>query len=214
MFVGYRTDGAMCGLYRAGGDLVSRDVMISAAHQRLRDATQADHQRLESRLDILARIASPTGRRALVQDFHCLHREAEAALEPWLGEMPGLEFDARRRSVQLSRDLQAVGGQARAASAPPKVANAQAALGRMYVLEGSTLGGRVIRKAVSSRGDHMGGLSFLDPYGERVSERWRSFLAVVAAQVCGPTQIEALIAGALAGFRHAEARLCGETADV
>lgn len=185
--------------------------MITEAHRRLRDATQADHQRLESRIDILTRIATTAGRRALVARFHSLHTEAEAALAPWLAGLPGLEFDARRRSVQLSADLEALGGEAAPASAPPApVSGISEALGRMYVLEGSTLGGRVIRRAAEARGAGMRGLSFLDPYGERVGERWRAFLAVVDRQACTPEDVAAMIAGAVAGFRHAELRLCGE----
>jgi hypothetical protein len=49
------------------------------------------------------------------------------------------------------------------------------------------------------------GLSFLDPYGDQVGERWRSFLSVVEAQA---SHAEAMVAGAVAGFRHAERRLC------
>lgn len=189
--------------------------MITEAHRSLRDATRADHQRLEARIDILTRIATTDGRRALVTRFHSLHAEAESALAPWLADLPGLEFDARRRSVQLSADLEILGGEAAPASAPPTpVSGVSEALGRMYVLEGSTLGGRVIRRAAEAQGGGMRGLSFLDPYGEQVGERWRAFLAVVDRQARTPEDVAAMIAGAVAGFGHAERRLCGEPAVV
>jgi len=54
------------------------------------------------------------------------------------------------------------------------------------------------------------GLGFLDPYGERTGERWRAFLDVLADAAHDPQTQEAAIAGALAGFRHAELRLCGD----
>lgn len=177
--------------------------MISDAHVRLRAATQDSHQRLEDRVDILGRIQTPEGRRELVEGFSGLHADAEAAIAPWLANHPGLQFETRRRSAHLARDLVAVGG-----SAPPArpivVASAAEALGLMYVLEGSTLGGRVIRKQVTARGQDMTGLSFLDPYGEAVGERWKSFLAVLGDE----PDTEALVAGAVAGFGHAETRLC------
>ena len=189
--------------------------MISDAHKRLRDATQADHQRLEDRMDILGRIGRPDDRRALVEGFHALHTEAEAALAPWLADAPGLAFDARRRSVQLGRDLVALGGNARPAPAAPIVVSSLSeALGRLYVLEGSTLGGRMIRKAVEGRGEGMLGLSFLDPYGDQVGARWREFLAVVDSHARTPADLAALTSGAVAGFRHAEARLCEEPLNV
>jgi heme oxygenase len=177
--------------------------MISDAHCRLRAATQDHHQRLEEQVDILGRIATPEGRRDLVEGFSGLHADAEAALAPWLADLPGLDFQARRRSAHLARDLAVVGGAAPTAR-PIAVRGVAEALGLMYVLEGSTLGGRVIRKQVAARGGDMAGLSFLDPYGERVGERWRSFLSVLGDE----PDTDALVAGALAGFRHAEDRLC------
>jgi len=162
-------------------------------------------------MDILAQVARPDARRALVEGFHTLHAEAEAALAPWLQDLDGLEFDARRRSHQLARDLVAVAGQARPApEAPPVVASLGEALGRMYVLEGSTLGGRVIRKAVEGRGEGMTGLSFLDPYGDQVGARWRAFLAVLDRHARAPADLDAMVLGARAGFRRAEYLLCGE----
>lgn len=166
-------------------------------------------------MNILARIATPDGRRALVERFHGLHTETEAALEPWLAELPGLDFEARRRAPRLARDLQVLGGQAPAAPADPIVVGGVGeALGRMYVLEGSTLGGRVIRRSLEAQGDGMAGLGFLDPYGDQVGERWRSFLAVIDGQACSAADTEAMVAGALAGFRHAELWLCEDPAHV
>jgi heme oxygenase len=182
--------------------------MISDMHRRLREATQADHRRLESRIDVLGRIATCDGRRGLIARFHALHVDGEAAMTPWLAGLDGLDFAARRRSPALKRDLAAVGG-ATLPSEPIPVGGVGEALGLMYVLEGSTLGGRVIRKQVAARGGDMAGLSFLDPYGDGVGERWRSFLAVLEAE----PDVDAVVAGACAGFRHAERRLCDEAAD-
>ncbi|MBU1374761.1 MAG: biliverdin-producing heme oxygenase [Alphaproteobacteria bacterium] len=188
--------------------------MISEVHGRLRDATRVDHDRLEARMDILARIVTAESRRELVERFHGLHAEAEAALAPSLASLPGLDFETRRRSVQLAADLATLGGKAVPPSDAAVPAGVAEALGRMYVLEGSTLGGRVIRRTVEARGDSMVGLSFLDPYGDRVGERWRAFLAVLDAQARTPDDVEAMVRGAVAGFHHAERRLCDEPVNV
>lgn len=181
--------------------------MISAAHQRLRDATRDDHQRLETRSDVLGKARTAEGRRALVEAFWSLHADAEAALTPWLACVPGLDFDGRRRTAHLACDLVVVGGRA---PEPRRIAvgGRAEALGLMYVLEGSTLGGRLIRRQVTGEGGDMAGLGFLDPYGDRVGERWRSFLAVIDAEARASSDTEAMVAGARAGFRHAEQRLC------
>ena len=182
--------------------------MISTAHQRLRVATRENHQRLEDRIDILQRITTPQGRRGLVEDFAGFHSDAETGLGPWLSDLPGLDFDGRRRSVCLANDLVTVGGVAPAPKAI-RVRGVGEALGMMYVLEGSTLGGRVIRKQVTARGGDMTGLSFLDPYGDDVGEQWRSFLAVLDAEARTAADVDAMVAGAIAGFRQAAQRLCG-----
>ena len=181
--------------------------MSSDVHVRLREATRSAHEGLERRLAILERIATPAGRRELLVRFWRLHAEAEAALAPWLAPVAGLEFEGRRRTAVLRRDLAALGVAPPPLGAGPRVASLGEALGLMYVLEGSTLGGKVIRREVAAAGGDFAGLAFLDPYGPAAGQRWRSFLAVLA----GAAPDEA-VAGARAGFRHAELRLCEEPA--
>lgn len=189
--------------------------MISDVHRRLREATEADHLRLEDRVQILARVSAPDARRALVSQFHRMHVEIETAIRPWLAEFPELDFAARQRTPSLERDLIALGCAGEPATRDAVGASDPAeALGLMYVLEGSTLGGRVIRRSIEAQRGDMNGLSFLDPYGDRVGERWKSFLAVLDAAATTPEATDAMIGGARAGFRHAELRLCPEVENV
>src|SRR4051812_16217825 len=154
--------------------------MTSAIHARLRAATRAHHQALEDRVDVLGRAASAHGRRELVQGFHQLHAEAETAIAPWVADLAGLQFEARRRTAQLKQDLTALGLTSSTVDhRPPAVRSAVEALGRMYVLEGSTLGGRLLTRGLTAAGHDLVGLGFLDPYGDGVGERWRSFLAIL-----------------------------------
>lgn len=177
--------------------------MVSPAHSRLREATREDHARLEARVDILRRIAEPAGRAELVARFWRLHAAAEAAIAPWLEDLAELDFAARRRTAQLRRDLHHHGLAPTEPAAGVTVASRSEALGLMYVLEGSTLGGKVIRREAEAAGRDLAGLSFLDPYGAAAGARWRSFLDVLAQ-----AEPEAAVAGARAGFRHAEETLC------
>src|ERR1700744_5864785 len=99
--------------------------MTSATHQRLREEPRAQHERLEARADILARIAAPAGPRDLVARFHRLHADIEAAAAPGLEGLHGLEFGAPRRPAQLGRALAALGEQPAAADreAAPQAAS-------------------------------------------------------------------------------------------
>ena len=185
--------------------------MTTDIHRRLREATQAAHARLEARAGILEQIASPGGRRAIVMRFHWLHADIEAAAAPWLVDLPALAFETRRRTRLLEQDMAALDiGEFRPTPGGVQAGGAAEALGLMYVLEGSTLGGRLIESRVRSAGGNLQGLSFLNPYGRHTSLRWRAFLAVAEDLASDPAAAVAMVRGAVAGFDHAERCLCAE----
>ncbi len=170
---------------------------------RLRAATGDDHQRLEERLDAVERLADPVKRLRLVQLYAALHIPAEMALAAHLSGLPDLDFDSRRRTPLLEPYAGAV------APVFPAPASIAEALGMFYVLEGSTLGGRMILRMLEARGVEDEALAFLDPYGPETGARWRDFLSVLMGYV---GDNEGLILHACRGgtmaFRHAEHVLC------
>lgn len=188
--------------------------MASETLQRLRAATRVDHQRLEDRLDIFTRIDAPAGRRRLVERFHGLHAGVEGALAPWLADLEGLEFEARRRTRVLEADLAALGSSPAglAVCAPAPLSSAAEALGLMYVMEGSTLGGHIICKRLEAAGRDRVGLSFLDPYGPQGGARWRRFLEILERETGDDRAAGAAARGGQAGFALTEGWLCQEDA--
>ena len=180
---------------------------------RLRHATGEAHGRLEERLDIVQRVRCPGDRQALVERFLGLHKGAERALAPMLHTVEGLDFPARQRAGLIEADLAALGGNKRASVAVCPIDHIKSraeALGFFYVLEGSTLGGKVIRRELAALGQDATGLSFLDPYGAEAGERWRSFLAVLRRE-CPSAEgnlADEAVGGAVSAFRHAEDWLC------
>ncbi len=176
----------------------------------LREATGEAHKALETDIDLFGRVADPERRRDLVARFHRLHASVEPAVEPWLGDMPGLEFGRRRRAEGIARDLAELGGQPLTAT-PPTVRSAAEALGRWYVLEGSSLGGRVIHRTLLGQGKDLAGLRFLHPYGADTGDWWRRFVEVLdAADRREPEARPDVLAGGVAGFRYAHEVLCGD----
>lgn len=177
---------------------------------RLRLETRASHEALEADLDIFSRLASEAGRRDLAVLFHGLHSGAEAVLAPWLSLLPGLDYRDRRRGPLLDRDLAWFGAPTPAACPMARLAGRAEALGLLYVLEGSTLGGQVIRKRLLADGRPLDGLSFLDPYGVETGPRWKSFLAILDRE-CPPDRpadTDAAVRGAVRGFQAARTWLC------
>ncbi len=178
---------------------------------RLRSATAQAHAALEHDLDLIARLCSPTQRRLAVTRFYGFHLAAERLLSPFLDEVAGLDFADRRRTAWLAEDLRRLGVDADTVAVPllPSPQSAEQALGFFYVLEGSTLGGKVVGRAVEQAGADSLGLSFLNPYGPRTGERWRTLIdQLEAAAQADAAAGEAIVLGAVMGFQAARQALC------
>lgn len=174
----------------------------------LRRSTGALHRRIEERFDAVAELADPSSRAATIGRYATFYATAHAQLAAVLETVEGLDF--RRRSLAWApiRSL-ARGGEARRDMPEPE--DRCEALGRLYVVEGSTLGGRLILRDLRARGIADPGLSFLDPYGAAAGQVWRSLLAVLEREGSrGPGCLESMCRGAMQGFVHAERILCGD----
>ena len=183
--------------------------MVGTVLARLRAATAEAHERLETRLGMVERAAAPEERRRLVESFHAWHVGSEAVMAPLLSDMVGLGYAGRRRSVELASDLAVLGGKPQSGRRVAAPTNAADALGRLYVLEGSTLGGKVIARALTARGLNMKGLSFLDPYGAETGERWRKFVLILEREgSVSDKALDHMVRGAVTGFTQAERWLC------
>lgn len=172
---------------------------------RLRLATGEIHGRLERNLDAIERFADPQSRAELAARFAALHMPAGAALARKLEAVAGLDLATRDRNhlFAAAKDRQPL-------PEFPEPRSTAEALGMLYVLEGSTLGGRLILRALRERGVDVSGLAFLDPYGAETGARWRSFLAILERETAGDAErIGAACEGALRAFAHTEAVLCG-----
>lgn len=172
----------------------------------LRKATAHIHQELEGELDAIARLSSLADRRSLLNRYYSMHSSAEQAMGPWIGDLPGLDYPVRRRTPLLARDLTELAiSLPQIPAHPVTVGSAAEALGLMYVMEGSSLGGRMIRKAIAARQTDLTGLGFLDPYGARTGDRWREFLEVLERE--GAADVGGVALGGVKGFGHARACL-------
>lgn len=143
----------------------------------LRESTRDCHKALEARLPFFSPRFDEAAYRRLLQAYYGFH----APLEHLLGVYQEPE---RRKAHILARDLRALGlSDADIDALPlcqalPSAADEACVLGVMYVVEGSTLGGQVLKRAMAERlgiGQEGGG-AFLDVYGELTGSYWRSFL--------------------------------------
>ncbi len=172
----------------------------------LRAATAVEHTRVETALDLLAPDLTRDRLRDALGRLHGFWLAAESGLDAWAARTPAdadaLDWPRRRRSALFATDVAGLGGPA----APPRprlpeVAGTDDALGRMYVLEGSTLGGRFIDR-------HLTGLSALDgvrvrafsPYGEDTGRMWRSFRTAAERHVDAGGDPERIVGAAVGTF--------------
>jgi heme oxygenase len=159
----------------------------------LREATRAAHAQAEASLAPLAQPDSLARYAALL----CVLWGFQAPLERWLGrqELPSaVGWPARQRLGALAADLADLGVTGtplpelalpevplrEAAGLPPlggpgtsvTLGGPGAVWGTLYVTEGATLGGRVLRRHVEAR---LGPVParFLDGHGERTQPMWR-----------------------------------------
>lgn len=182
----------------------------------VRAATRPLHDALEADLDMVSRLTTEAGRRQVLAAFLGIYEPAEQTLAPLLAPLPALDYPQRLKAPRLRADLADLGltdGAIAALprSAPPRLTSAAEALGFAYVLEGATLGGRIIRRRVLAAGQPATGLSFFDFYGAETGPRWQAFCAVLETpppdpQHTGDSAV-AVVAGAKAGFTYVRAGL-------
>jgi len=145
----------------------------------LRHATESVHRQLEARLDLLSPDLTARRYAAVLTAFHAVWAPLEPRLRHGWTRL-GLDPEPRRRAHLIERDLAALGiraDQIPAARRLPRVADSAAAVGALYVLEGSTLGGQVIARALGARGDlpfERAG-AFLRGRGRETGPLWHQF---------------------------------------
>ena len=156
--------------------MTSADVL-----SRLRTATAQDHRRVEAALALLDPALDRDRLTRALTALHAFWAAAEDGLARWADRHPAdaarIEWVQRRRAHLYEADLQALG--ATSATERPalrEVGDTDEALGRLYVLEGATLGGTVIDRHLSTLPALSGvRLRAFTPYGERTGAMWHAY---------------------------------------
>lgn len=180
--------------------------------RRMRSATAADHERVEVALDLMQPRLDRSRLGAAVATLHAFWRSAEDGLDGWAALHPRdadrVDWGGRRRSHLYAADVRALGADLVAvAPSLPVVGTTDEALGRMYVLEGSTLGGTFIDRHLTGLPDLSGvRLQAFSPYGERTGAMWAAYRRATREHVAGGGDPDRVVAaacdtfGALAGW--------------
>lgn len=169
----------------------------------LRAVTRPAHGRLEGALGLLDERLDRGAYKQVLERFHGFWRGWEPQVAALLHDKPF--SDPRRRMHLLDADLAVLGSSARTVNALPAcplplLHGAAEALGSLYVLEGSTLGGRVIQRNVERclGFSDRSGCTYFAGYGASTGMMWRSFLTRL--DEAPTTDAERIAAGAVATF--------------
>lgn len=176
----------------------------SSLLQALRAATASIHTAIEAEADVEARLRDPATRPDMVGRFHTLHEAVETALAAWRPAFAADGYSVEQRSPEIKDALAVLHSSAGplVALKPPQTYGE--AVGWMYVMEGSMLGGRVMRKGMIRDDIALEGLSFLDPWGDETGSRWQAFmLTMESACASGRAPQEDILKGARDAFRTA-----------
>lgn len=162
----------------------AHDVSAPSLLETLRTGTGLLHVALEQRLPFFSERLDAQWYRRLLQAYFGFYAPVEAALHD-SGLIPeGFDTSLREKTPTLISDLHALGLNDAAISALPRWTDLPtfdtpaACLGALYVLEGATLGGQVLRREMAQRlgVDADNGGAFLDVYGAETGRRWKTFL--------------------------------------
>lgn len=172
-------------------------------HARLREATRTAHRRLEAALDILAVPIAADRIVGLLEGFHGFHAAWEPALQ---GRVPDPLLAPRLKLPLLKHDLRCLGVAEQRLLALPRCepaaglcASQPEAAGTLYVMEGSTLGGRIISRSLQAASWHPAQrLRYWNPYGDDTGRRWSETLAYLES--LAPADSDAVVNAAITTF--------------
>jgi len=153
---------------------------------RLKTETAEAHRHLETALALLEDMPDRRRLTILLERFHGFHARYEPAVEAWIS---GLALPERRRLGTLRADLVTLGHDQQSIDRLPVcdavtgvITGRASALGAVYVMEGSTLGGKMINRALRDTAAWPeGGIGYFDPHGARTGAMWNEVRHYIAA---------------------------------
>lgn len=150
----------------------------------LKESTASSHQQLEKVLiSKLKAVETISGYIAILKAFYAFTRPLEMAIKASLNHSLLPDYPERRKSEALLADIFMFEPDVRLKQCAdlPKIENKFHALGALYVLEGSTLGGQIISNLISQKlGSAVSnGLSYFNGYGPDTVAMWQKFRLVI-----------------------------------
>ena len=153
-------------------------------------------------LPVLSSIRTKDDYATILKMFYGYFYPLESRLEQQLQADDLPDLVERRKAASLLEDLQQVDhvtNDLLLCTALPPITNTAQAFGALYVLEGSTLGGKYIAKMLAKNPCIPAGATrFFSGYGDQTGHKWKSFLEVFNQQ----SEQETIMASATETFYY------------
>lgn len=189
------------------------ETKLSSMMAQLKSATREEHEAIEKQIDLSSCSLDLGHYRSVVARFFGFFEPVEAALR----RVDGLEnvirdLPFRMRAGLLEYDLVTLGFRAndfrdlQRCRQLPQVNSVAQALGCLYVLEGSTLGGQIIARQLRERGfGNPQACRFFNSYGVNVGHMWKRLAEAVESYAADhPDEADTICASAKETFRALE----------
>lgn len=188
----------------------------TVASEILKETTAEDHAATEKQLLLfLKKIQAGSDYVNLLVTLYGYYKPLETEIEKFLTPHDLPDIKERRKAESIKHDLATLHSNHTPADSHylPVISSKAEAWGAMYVLEGSTLGGRYIAAMLKKKdlGLQEANLHFFDGYGDDLHQKWDFFTATLN-YAAKDLQAEEMIASAKATFLNLklwiEHRLC------
>ncbi|GGH10530.1 biliverdin-producing heme oxygenase [Mucilaginibacter phyllosphaerae] len=167
---------------------------------KLKEETQNNHQLLEKVLvGQLKAIRTPHEYVNLLKTFYSYFGGLEKRINEVIDTRLLPDNVERRKTQAIANDIANLGGEVSlmaSADDLPAINTHLEALGALYVIEGSTLGGKIISKMMQQQLGADKGMTFFAGYGDKTGQMWDTFKDALNGQPQNTEQEAVVIAAA------------------
>lgn len=143
---------------------------------QIKEATKVGHQETEKKVVLrIKNISNNEDYVELLKCFYAYFNTVEKAIAPYINSVLP-DYKERRNSSYIKADIEELGGSIEKlpVATATEVTDAIQAMGALYVLEGSIMGGPYIVQMLQKKGIEKG-FSFFSGYGSESGHKWASF---------------------------------------
>lgn len=152
--------------------------------EKVRTASNVMHKQLdESMMPYISKIQSVESYGKLLSFFYAFYEPIYHNIEIFLPPNFLEDYALRRKPTALINDLHSlnINIPTHFCSNIPLISSGAAAVGALYVLEGSAMGGMVLKKIIAAnlQANEQDAFNFFGFYGNKTAEKWRLFVDAV-----------------------------------